>query len=216
MTTTAKIARFVPAMIAGVLLVLASFGPQDADARRMHFIGYCNNYYDDTGAIKRSQARGYAYVARWEGYEWGGGCWNDNNVDDSPDAADSGGEGGDCSGFTFKTWRERGDTADDGFRYHGHMRNVHGPYSSGSFKDGVGAPNVVVAKSYTVFMDALAKYGHIGMIYEANTDVNTDRIIEAKGEDYGTNIWSRTYRGNSEYSGVRRKGWLPECYPQCA
>jgi hypothetical protein len=32
-------------------------------------------------------------------------------------------------------------------------------------------------------------------------------IGEAKGEDYGTNIWTRTYRGSSSYSGVRRTGW---------
>ena len=27
---------------------------------------------------KRSEARAYAEVAVDEGYEWGGGCWNDN------------------------------------------------------------------------------------------------------------------------------------------
>ena len=30
---------------------------------------------------------------------------------------------------------------------------------------------------------------------------------QAKGEAYGTNIWTRTYRGDSSYSGVRRIGW---------
>ena len=31
-------------------------------------------------------------------------------------------------------------------------------------------------------------------------------IIEAKGEAYGTNIWTRTYRGDSSYGGVHRVG----------
>ena len=51
-----------------------------------------------------------ALYARYEGYQWGGGCWNDNDVDDSPgdptEDPNTGGEGGDCSGFTFKVWRE--------------------------------------------------------------------------------------------------------------
>jgi hypothetical protein len=55
-------------------------------------------------------------------------------------------------------------------------------------------------------MDALASTGHIGMIYAKNAD-GTDQVIEAKGEAYGTNIWTRTYRGSSSYSGVRRTGW---------
>jgi len=55
-------------------------------------------------------------------------------------------------------------------------------------------------------MDALPSDGHIGIIYAKNAD-GTDQIIEAKGEAYGTNIWTRTYRGDSSYSGVRRTGW---------
>ena len=55
-------------------------------------------------------------------------------------------------------------------------------------------------------MDAFASKSHIGMIYATNSD-GTDQIIEAKGEAYGTNIWTRTYRGDANYSGVRRTGW---------
>jgi hypothetical protein len=55
-------------------------------------------------------------------------------------------------------------------------------------------------------MDAFASTKHIGMIYAPNAD-GTDQIIEAKGEAYGTNIWTRSYRGSSSYSGVRRLGW---------
>jgi hypothetical protein len=36
---------------------------------------------------------------------------------------------------------------------------------------------------------------------------NKEAFIEAKGEAYGTNIWTRTYRGDSSYSGVHRVGW---------
>jgi hypothetical protein len=35
-------------------------------------------------------------------------------------------------------------------------------------------------------------------------------IASEKGElaeAYGTNIWTRTYRGNSDYGGARRLGW---------
>jgi len=86
------------------------------------------------------------------------------------------------------------------------LRVVHGPYSAARFKAGDGAPNVTYAKSGLIRMDALASTSHIGMIYARNAD-GSDQIVEAKGEAYGTNIWTRTYRGDSAYSGVRRLGW---------
>ena len=55
-------------------------------------------------------------------------------------------------------------------------------------------------------MDAFASGSHIGLIYAKNAD-GSDQVIEAKGEAYGTNIWTRTYRGDSGYGGVRRIGW---------
>jgi len=170
------------------------------------------NYVAPTPAstITRDGSTTVALYARYEGYQWGGGCWNDNNQDDSPGDPTSdgatGGEGGDCSGFTFKVWRESADTSDAGFYQWWRLRNVHGPYRAEDFKAGVGAPNVTLAKTALIRMDALASTGHIGMIYAANAD-GTDQIIEAKGEAYGTNIWTRTYRGSSSYSGVRRTGW---------
>src|SRR4249919_977019 len=163
-----------------------------------------------TSYITRDGAAAVALRARYEGYQWGGGCWNDNDQDDSPgdpheDSA-TGGEGCDCSGFTFKVWREALDTGDAGFDQWGMLRNVHGPYTAAAFKAGSGAPNVTVAKSSLIAMDALASDGHIGLIYAENPD-GTDQIIEAKGEAYGTNIWTRTYRGRASYKGVRRLGW---------
>ncbi|HXG76268.1 MAG TPA: hypothetical protein VNJ53_06835 [Gaiellaceae bacterium] len=163
-----------------------------------------------TSYITRDGSVTVALRARYEGYQWGGGCWNDNDRDDSPgdppETYATGGEGGDCSGFTFKVWRESLDTSDAGFYQWNMLRNVHGPYTAESFKNGAGAPNVVASKSALVRMDALASSGHVGMIYARNAD-GSDQIIEAKGEAYGTNIWTRTYRGDSSYGGVRRTGW---------
>jgi hypothetical protein len=163
-----------------------------------------------TSAITREGSAAVALRARHEGYQWGGGCWNDNDRDDAPndppeDPATAG-EGGDCSGFTFKVWREPLDTSDAGFHQWGLLRYVHGPYTAAAFKAGSGAPNVTVSKSALIKMDALASDGHIGLVYAVNPD-GTDQIIEAKGEAYGTNIWTRTYRGSSSYGGVRRTGW---------
>jgi len=163
-----------------------------------------------TSVITRDGSAAVALRARYEGYQWAGGCWNDNDRDDSPGDpttdAGTGGEGGDCSGFAFKVWRESLDTSDSSFQQWGMLRYVHGPYTAAAFKAGSGAPNVTVSKSALIKMDALASDGHIGLVYAVNPD-GTDQIIEAKGEAYGTNIWTRTYRGSSSYSGVRRTGW---------
>ena len=163
-----------------------------------------------TPYITRDGSAIVALRARSEGYQWAGGCWNDNDRDDSPndprEDPSTGGEGGDCSGFTFKVWRESLSQSDDSFQQWGMLRSVHGPYTAAAFKAGTGAPNVTVSKSALIKMDALASDGHIGLIYATNPD-GTDQIIEAKGEDYGTNIWTRTYRGSSSYTGVRRTGW---------
>jgi hypothetical protein len=187
-------------------------GVTSAAAYHTRFVANNCNYGSPTPTsyITRDGSAAVALRARHEGYQWGGGCWNDNDRDDSPGDptgdGGTGGEGGDCSGFTFKVWRESTNTGDAGFLQWGMLRNVHGPYVAESFKNGAGAPNVTVSKSALVKMDALASAGHIGMIYAKNAD-GTDQIIEAKGEAYGTNIWTRTYRGDSSYSGVRRVGW---------
>jgi hypothetical protein len=210
MTTRANLLRFLPGLLAGLIVTLA-FGPLTAGAYHTNFQASCNNEYFNTSGVSRSQARSYAEQGAWEGYQWGGGCWNNNDVDDSPNDptqdASTRGEGPDCSGFTFKSWYERGETGDAGFRYHYRMQNTHGPYVAESFKNGVGAPNTTVAKANALTMDAFASTYHVGMVYQANTAYNTDRIIEAKCEACGTGIWSRTYRGNPDYGGARRVGW---------
>jgi len=183
-----------------------------AGAYHTRFVADNCNYAPPTPTsyITRDGAAAVALRARFEGYQWGGGCWDDDDSDDSPNDPmtdpNTGGEGGDCSGLTFKVWREPLSTGDDSFHQWGMLRDVHGPYTAAAFKAGSGAPNVTVAKSNLMRMDAVASDGHIGLVYAENPD-GTDQIIEAKGEAYGTNIWTRTYRGTSSYSGVRRVGW---------
>jgi hypothetical protein len=181
-------------------------------AYHTRFVANNCNYHPSqpTSYFTRSGSIHVALNARHEGYQWGGGCWNDNDVDDSPgdptEDPNTGGEGGDCSGFTFKVWRESPHEGNGGAYQWNKLRFIHGPYTAARFKNGDGAPNVTYAKSGLIRMDALASFHHIGMIYAVNPD-GTDQIIEAKGEAYGTNIWTRTYRGSSAYSGVRRLGW---------
>ena len=205
-----KLLALVPGLVGGLTLAVLALGPP-AGAFHTNFTGGCNDYFANTSPVLRATARNYAYVAAAEGYQWGGGCWNDNNRDDSPGDPPENpytrGEGPDCSGFTFKSWYERAETGDPWFRYHGWAQNVHGPFTAGDFKVGAGAANITIAKANTMFMDAFAATNHIGMIYWANTAYNQDRIIEAKCEACGTGTWARTYRGNPDYSGVRRLNW---------
>ncbi|HSI97734.1 MAG TPA: hypothetical protein VK926_05185 [Gaiellaceae bacterium] len=200
--------RFLAAL--AVAFCLASAGT--ASAYHTRFVADNCNYAapTPTSYITRDGSAKVALRARYEGYQWAGGCWNDNDRDDSPGdppaTPGTGGEGGDCSGFTFKVWRESESTSNAGFYQWGMFRFVHGPYVAQSFKNGVGAPHTTASKSALIKMDALASESHIGMIYARNAD-GSDQIIEAKGEAYGTNIWTRTYRGSSSYGGVRRLGW---------
>ena len=194
------------------LVAFTLVGAGTAGAYHTQFVAENCNYAapTPTSYITRDGSAAVALRARHEGYQWAGGCWNDNDNDDSPNDPTTdpgtGGEGGDCSGFTFKVWRESLDSGNAGFYQWGMFRHVHGPYTAAAFKNGYGAPNVVASKAGLVKMDALASDSHIGLVYAPNPD-GTDQIIEAKGEAYGTNIWTRTYRGNSSYGGVRRTGW---------
>jgi hypothetical protein len=210
-TLRANILSFVPAFAAGFVLVLAALATPRAAAYHTNFQGSCNDSYQFTTARTRNQSRAYAYIGAREGYQWAGGCWNDNNRDDSPGDPtrdpNTRGEGGDCSGFTWKSWYERMSESDGGWTYHYRMRNQHGPYDTTKFKAGTGAPNTTVTKSAAIKMDAFVSSHHIGMIYQARTTPGTDRIVEAKQESTGTGIWSRNYRGDSSYSGARRVGW---------
>jgi len=196
-------------LLAGLVLGLLVIGTP-AGAYHTHFQYGCNDTWFNHDPVTRAGARDYAYIAAAEGYQWGGGCWNDNDVDDSPGDPtgdpNTGGEGPDCSGFAFKVWRESLNESDAGAYQWNKLRNVHGPYTAVRFKNGDGAPNVTYGKAGLIRMDALASSTHIGLIYAPNAD-GTDQIVEAKGEAYGTGVWTRTYRGESSYGGVRRLGW---------
>ncbi len=216
--TTVK--RLLIGVAIGVLLGSNILAIPQAKANHNFWVN-CN---DDTDYVlsrwTRSEARSYAAIGAQEGYHWGGGCWNNNNIDDQPgdpvEQKPTHGEGGDCSGFTFKSWAMRYSTTQFGFRYWPRLHIEHGPFTSTDFKNAVGPQLANVAKSSTVYMDAFAKVGHIGMIYLANSGYNTDVIIEARGESFGTNYWSQTYRGQSAYVGVRREGgclWEGTCWP---
>jgi hypothetical protein len=208
--TRARWAGAAVAVVTASLVVLAAAGL--AGAYHTNFIGNNCNYNAPqyTSYFTRDGSIEVALRARWEGYQWGGGCWNNNDVDDSPydppENPYTGGEGADCSGFTFKVWRESEDTSNKSAWQWNMLRWVHGPYTSYSFMVGAGEPNVTYPKGGLIRMDALASANHVGMIYARNAD-GSDQIIEARGEAYGTNIWTRTFRGNSDFGGVRRLGW---------
>ena len=98
----------------------------------------CNtNAPQFTPTFTRDGSTTVALYAQREGYQWGGGCWNDNDHDDSPGdpTADpgTGGEGPDCSGFTFKVWRESLSEGDAGAFQWNKLRHVHGPYTAARF-----------------------------------------------------------------------------------
>jgi len=173
--------------------------------------------------VTRLNARNYVDVALDEGYEWGGGCWNNNDRDDTPGAPDSGGEGPDCSGLTFKTWELKNTQGKTGWRYWDKWENEHGPYTTGEYHD-VGQsttwpfyrlPNK--NRSTTLYMDAFAKNGHIGLLYTSSDPGNgLDYILEALGDSSGTDVFQEDYRTDSAYVAIRRKDWTPDCYPHCS
>jgi hypothetical protein len=180
----------------------------------------CNGTHVDDHYVKRSEAQSYSAAADMEGYEWGGGCWNNNNRDDTPGAPDSSGEGADCSGLTFKTWEMENAMGKSGWEYWERLYNVHGPYSTYDFHAPVGSdpfyklPDKKV--STTIYMDAFGKDGHIAILYvDQGSPFGTDLMIEALGDVYGMGKFYEGYRDQSEYIGVRREGWTDDCWPNC-
>ena len=185
----------------------------------------CSPNHHDVTTWTRGDARAYAAVAIGEGYEWGGGCWNDNDRDDTPTDSDSdsdGGEGPDCSGFTFKTWMLRPTQGAAGGRWYDKFENIHGPYATSEYRNpGAESWPFHLAKhdkDALAQMDAYAKNGHIGMIYTLSTSANEDYIIEAYGKPANppTGVFLRDYFGQSPtYWPVQREGWSPDCAPRC-
>jgi hypothetical protein len=170
---------------------------------------------------KRSQADTYAMRAVGEGYEWGGGCYKLNGYDDTPNTAtDGGGEGADCSGFTFKTWALNSQLGSGtGYHFWEHEKNIHGPYSTWAYFDpSPSYPFRVISKTYaaTAFMDALVErhssWGHIALIHQEGSS-GSDYIVHARNNTMGTELRYLPYRSDGDFRAVARKDWTAECYP---
>jgi hypothetical protein len=194
-------------------------GPGAAPAQASFVSNNCRPNHAADDHHRRKDALAYATVAKGEGYEWGGGCWNDNNRDDTPSAPDSSGEGADCSGLVFKSWELR-SPGDNGYTWYDKLENVHGPYATYDYRSPAPSdPFVKLAdksRNTMMYMDAFAKNGHVGLLSNrVAPSSNTDYIIEAKGDAYGMGEFIESYRYDSAYVGVRRKNWTPDCYPYC-
>jgi hypothetical protein len=61
-------------------------------------------------------------------------------------------------------------------------------------------------------MDAFASAHHIGLVGQANAN-GADQIVEAIGEDQGTRVATESFRGDPDFSGVRRNGWTGFDHP---
>lgn len=184
----------------------------------------------ETNPIKLSIAANFALTARYEGYQWGGGCWIDDNRDPTPntyprETTNTYGEGPDCSGLVFKSWRIDSGPTDpktlkDGWKYWPQEYYVHGPWASGSYESTFKAPDGVVqwkaeSKSQVTRLHALASASHVALFW-STTSSGARNYLEAKGEDYGTDILTETYLGNTSFYASSRQGWVPECSPHCA
>ena len=203
-----------------LLIVGGTIGMVPSTASATFVSSYCYNNNHEDSNYRRVDARAYVSRALKEGYEWGGGCWNDNNVDDTPGAPDSSGEGPDCSGLVFKSWELESSWGASGFHWWDKLQNIHGPYSSDSYHDAGTATSLPFYRfdktNNPLYMDAFARIGHVGLLWTSvkNSD-GTYTFAEAKGDAYGTNTWSENWMNDSSFVGVRRKSWTPDCYPNC-
>jgi hypothetical protein len=204
--------------IAGIVVGASLFVVLTASASQASWVSTnCSPSHFSDSVWQRKTSQTYAAVADNEGYEWGGGCWNDNNRDDTPNAPDSNGEGPDCSGYVFKTWELKNSYGASGGEYWDKLENIHGPYTSDDFHSpAASAPFGSVAKSSMQYMDAFAKNGHVALLSsQTDSNANYDYVYEAYSDDSGTDLNWEGYRGDKNYTGVRREGWTADCYPNC-
>jgi hypothetical protein len=182
----------------------------------------CHGGHSDLSTWKRSQADDYALQAVGEGYEFGGGCYKLNGYDDTPNLpTDGGGEGTDCSGFTFKSWALENAVGTGGFHFWSHQKEIHGPYPTWRYYDPQPAdPFRLISKTYasTMFMDAFVQrftdWGHIALIH-AEGSAGSDWIVHARNNTAGTELRYLPYRADDSMKALTREGWTPECYPRC-
>jgi len=140
-----------------------------------------------------------------------------NNKDDTPGQPDSNGEGPDCSGLVYKVWELRDKANDIGFTYRQAMQNIHGAFASYDFHAPVASdPFIAISKSGMQYMDAFAKNGHVALLWTGpGTAAGTDYVLEAYSDADGVIVASRSYRTDSNYTGAKRQGWTPDCWPNC-
>jgi len=177
-------------------------------------LNHCDQSLSTSATVTRTTARAYALQGNGDGYDWGGGCWNGDGVDNTPNQNsdhNENGEGPDCSGFTYKTWGlpyNYGTARRYWNRLYNHLPEAHGPYTANDFRLGTGAASPLPNKNYptTTFMDAFASTTHIGMIY-AEGSGGSDMIAEARDQQTGIVILPRGYRNNDLYDGTEREIW---------
>ncbi len=171
---------------------------------------------------KRSQAAAYSEPMANEGYEWNGGCYRINDIDDTAGwPVDSGGEGADCSGFVFRVWGLKADGT-LGFRYWDYDKEIHGPYYTWHYFEPEDTdPFRLISKTYrsTMYMDALVYIKpdgerHVALIKAEGKD-GWDYVIHARNNTDGTTIDYMPYRSYAESKAVERKDWTPDCWPKC-
>ena len=206
-------------LLACVALALASLAPAQR-ALATWASENCDGSGWNRDVWKRSQADDYALRAVGEGYEFGGGCYKLNGYDDTPDLpTDGGGEGADCSGFTFKTWALQNQLGGRGFHFWQHEKEIHGPYSTWAYyQPQASYPFRLISKAYsaTAFMDALVErhstWGHVALIHLEGA-AGSDWIVHARNNTAGTELRYLPYRGDADFRAVARKDWTAECYP---
>ena len=203
---------FVIAMVATVM-VLSVLPALAATWTSTH----CNSSWYTRSTWKRADAYAYAQTAIGDGYEWGGGCWNMNGYDDTPNAPDSGGEGPDCSGYVFKTWAldNEDGAAVYAFRYRYKMYKHHGPYVAATFHYGSDPKFHNIPKASRIYMDAVATTGHVGLFVSNYNSNGKIWMIEARGDAWGVGKWARWDIDSSSIKVTRRMNWTPSCYPGC-
>ena len=195
---------------------------------------HCNTNWYTRSIWRTSDAYAYALVAVGEGYKMGGGCWNNNNIDDTPHQPDSSGEGPDCSGLVFKTWAldNVAGANDLSFRYRYKEYKEHGPYDTAvlSGRSGTDPKFYNLSTSSRKQMDAFAWNtktchddngnliwcGHTGLFVQNNAN-GTIKVIEAKGDEAGVVSSNVTWHTdtNHPWKLARRNGWSPSCAPNC-
>ena len=203
----------VAVMVVGIVLLGARPGSASWTGNNCHADNFTVN------SLRRIDARAYADVAVHEGYEWGGGCWNNNDKDDTPGQPDSGGEGPDCSGLVFKAWELSWTRGALGFRWYNKLENRHGPYTTRDFyspPNGYPFSRTGKSRSNMMYMDAFVSLDHMGLLYtENNPSSNTDYVLEAYNDANGVRILEEGYRGEAAFVGSRRANWSPDCAPRC-